>query len=191
VSSRRFTTLAASTLASAFTVVGAPDAFADPQASLGMTIGGEIEDVGHGGPRGAVHWGGRADVLLLRSRGRDMAIGPYIDAATESFHDYDAGGGIGWLLPVRDELPLVLSAGAFARNGEGRSWSPGLEGTLFWGSRSYNFHSWYGLAAGLFAQVRYLPSAPQQTDLVLGLQIDGEILLMPSMLILGLLRQRE
>jgi hypothetical protein len=189
VSLRRFTTLSAPACA-AWIALGAADASADPQASIGTTIGGVLEDVTHG-PQGAVHWGGRADVLLLRSRGTDMAIGPYVDVATASFHDFDAGGGISWLLPVRDDLPFVLSAGAFARNGEGLSWAPGLAGTLFWGSRSYNFHSWYGMATGLFAQIRWLPSSPERADVVFGLQVDGELLIMPSILILGLLKPQS
>jgi hypothetical protein len=164
------------------------EAQAAPQASFGMTFGGVAEDVTTGPPRGQVHWGGRGDLLLLRSRGYDMAIGPYVDVATSSFHDVDVGGGAEWLLPVRDDLPFVLSAGFFARDGEGRSWTPGFEGTVFWGSRSYNFHSWYGLAAGLFAQMRDVPGSPEQTDVVFGIQVDGEIILMPSMLILQLLR---
>lgn len=155
---------------------------------MGTTIGGVLEDVNTGDLHGQAHWGGRADVLFLRSRGTDMAIGPYVDVATSSFHDVDAGGGAEWLLPVRDDLPLVLSAGAFVRNGEGRAWAPGLEGTLFWGSRSYNYHSWYGMAVGLFAQARYLPGAPSQADVVFGVQIDGELLVMPSLLLLGLAR---
>ncbi len=167
----------------------ATDAAADPQASVGTTFGGVVEDVNAGPPHGQVHWGGRGDVLLLRSRGTDMAIGPYVDVATSSFHDVDVGSGAEWLLPVRDDLPFVLSAGFFARDGEGRSWTPGVEGTVFWGSRSFNYHSWYGLALGLFAQTRYVPASPAQADLVFGIQVDGEILLMPSMLIFGLLHQ--
>jgi hypothetical protein len=169
-------------------VVGSTPAAADPQASIGTTIGGVVEDVNTGSTHGQAHWGGRADVLFLRSRGTDMAIGPYVDVATSSFHDIDVGGGIGWLLPVRDDLPFVLSAGAIVRNGEGWSWAPGLEGTLFWGPRSYNYHSWYGMASGLFAQTRYIPGSPGQMDLVFGVQIDGEILIMPSLLFLGLMR---
>jgi hypothetical protein len=161
---------------------------AAPQASAGMTFGGVVEGVNTDSIHGQVHWGGRGDVLFLRSRGSDMAIGPYVDIATSSFHDVDMGGGLEWLLPVRDDLPFVLSGGVFARDGEGRRWAPGVEGTVFWGSRSYNYHSWYGLAAGLFAQSRYVPSDPEQADLVFGIQIDGEILLMPSMLILQLFR---
>lgn len=118
-----------------------------------------------------------------------MAIGPYIDAATAGFHDADLGGGAEWLIPVRDDLPLVLSSGAFARNGDGRSWTPGLESTVFFGSRSYNFHSWYGLAAGLFVQSRWLPSSPATLDLVFGLQIDGELLALPAVFLFEALRR--
>jgi hypothetical protein len=110
-----------------------------------------------------------------------MAVGPYVDAATASFHDFDAGGGVEWLLPVRDDLPFVLSAGGFWRNGEGHAWAPGVEGTIFFGSRSYNFHSWYGLAAGLFAQMRWVPEEPRSLDLVFGVQIDAELLALPPL----------
>src|SRR5262249_40116623 len=107
---------------------------ASPQASLGLTLGGTVENVTPGPAGGAFHMGGRADVLFLRSRGTDMALGPYVDLATASFHDLDLGGGVEWLLPVRDDLPLVLSCGPFWRNGEAHTWAPGIEGTIFFGS---------------------------------------------------------
>jgi hypothetical protein len=160
------------------------DACADPQASVGLTVGGTVENVvGPAGPGGAFHLGGRGSILFLRNRGSDMAIGPYLDVATASFHDVDLGGGVEWLLPVRDDLPIVLSAGAFLRDGDARTWSPGVEGTVFFGSRSYNFHSWYGLAAGIFAQTRWVPADPGTMDLVFGVQIDGELLALPWILI--------
>ena len=165
------------------------DASADPQASIGLTVGGVVEDaVGPSSTHGAFHLGGRASVLFLRNRGADMAIGPYLDVATASFRNVDLGGGVEWLLPVRDDLPLVLSAGGFWRDGDARSWSPGMEGTVFFGSRSYNFHSWYGLAAGLFAQSRWVPSSPSTLDLVFGVQIDGELLALPAVLIYEAIR---
>jgi hypothetical protein len=167
----------------------AKDVLADPQASAGLTLGGAVDDVvGPAGVQGAFHLGARGSVLFLRNRGADMAIGPYLDVATASFHNVDLGGGAEWLIPVRDDLPLVVSAGAFWREGDGRSFKPGMEGTMFWGSRSYNFHSWYGLAAGIFAQTRWIPSSPATLDLVFGLQIDAEILALPSILIFEALR---
>ena len=177
-------------VAALLAAVWTADATADPQASLGLTIGGVVQDVvGPSPASGAFHLGGRASVLLLRNRGADMAVGPYVDVATASFHDLDLGGGAEWLIPVRDDLPLVLSAGAFSRNGDGRSWSPGMEGTVFFGSRSYNFHSWYGLAAGLFAQSRWIPASPSTLDLVFGVQIDGELLVLPALLLYEAIRR--
>jgi hypothetical protein len=167
----------------------AKSALADPQASAGLTLGGAVDNVvGPAGAEGAFHLGARGSVLFLRNRGTDMAIGPYLDVATASFHDVDLGGGAEWLIPVRDDLPLVLSAGAFWREGDGRSFAPGVEGTVFWGSRSFNFHSWYGLAAGIFAQTRWIPSSPATLDFVFGVQIDAEILALPSILIFEALR---
>jgi hypothetical protein len=161
-------------------VLATARAQADPQASVGLTVGAEARDaVGPDPLRGAFHLGGRASVLFLRNRGADMAIGPYVDVATESFHDTDLGAGAEWLIPLRDDLPLVVSAGLLERDGDGRSWTPGMENTVFFGSRSFNFHSWYGLAAGLFVQSRWIPSSPSTLDLVFGLQIDGELLALP------------
>ena len=145
---------------------------------------GAVENVGSTATAGAFHLGGRADVLFLRARGSDMALGPYLDVATSSFRNLDAGGGAEWLVPmVADEFPFVLSAGAFFRNGDGRAWTPGVEGSLFFGSRSYNFHSVYGLAAGLFAQTRWVPSSPASVDLVFGVQIDAELIALPFLFV--------
>jgi hypothetical protein len=141
-----------------------------------------VQDVVGARPPGAsVHLGGRADVLFLRDRNGQMALGPYLDGATAGFHDLDLGGGIAWLVPLTTEVPLVLSAGGLARNGDARSWAPGLEGTLFVGSRSFNFHSWYGLAAGVFGQARWVPAYPATVDFVVGLQLDLELVVLPAL----------
>jgi hypothetical protein len=176
-------------IAAGAALLRAPGAHADPQITAGLTIGGVVEDVvGPTGTQGAFHLGARSSVLFLRNRGADMAIGPYVDIATASFHNIDLGGGAEWLLPIRDDLPIVLSAGAFVREGDSRSWAPGMEGTLWWGSRSYNFHSVYGLAAGIFAQSRWIPASPATLDMVFGVQIDGELLALPSTLIYQMIR---
>jgi hypothetical protein len=157
----------------------ATQARAGPQTSIGLTLGGVVRDVQGSGASGAFHLGARGDVLLLRSRNSDMAVGPYVEVATALFHDADLGGGLGLLLPMTEDFPLLLSAGGFARDGDGRSWRPGLEGTLLVGPRSYNFHSWYGLAGGLFLQTRWLPHSPSTLDIVIGAQVDVELLALP------------
>ena len=177
-----------SVAAAAFLVAG--PGLADPQGSVGLTAGGVIEDVtGPGGTGGAFHLGARGDLLFLRSSPHQMALGPYLDVATAGFRDVDAGGGVSWLVPVWEDLPLVLSGGAFARNGRDRAWAPGVEGTVFAGSRSYNFHSSYGMAIGFFAQTRWVPESPSTLDVVLGVRVDAEILALPVLFVVNAFRR--
>jgi hypothetical protein len=159
-------------------VFGAGTASADPQASAGLTIGGAVTNL-RDSSSGAFTLGGRADVLFLRERGRDMAVGPYVEALTIGFDTFEAGGGAEWLVPIRDELPLVLSTGLFERRAPGVGWQPGAAAGLFFGSRSYNFHSWYGLAAGVFVQGRYGLGDSRQADVVIGLQLDLALVVAP------------
>jgi len=163
-------------------VAGTRRAGAEPQASVGLTGGVAVQDVAGSGSAGAsLHLGGRGDVLFLRDHNSQMAVGPYVDTASAGLHDLDAGGGIEWLLPLTGDAPVVLSGGGLVRNGDGRAWAPGLEGTVFVGSRSFNFHSWYGLAAGVFAQARWVPASPSTADLVFGVQLDLELVVLPAL----------
>jgi hypothetical protein len=166
-------------------LVTAPAA-ADPQASVGATAGLALQDLV--GPRSllpAFHLGVRGDLLLLRSSPRQMAVGPYVDLATEAFESVDLGGGLSWLVPAFEDLPIVLSAGGFTRSGQGRSWAAGVAGDLFAGSRSYNFHSAYGMALGFFAQTLYVPEPPAALDVIFGVRVDGEILALPLLLVVN------
>lgn len=129
-------------------------------------------------PRGVFHMGLHADILFLRKRDSDFAIGPYVELLTVAFDTFEPGGGISWLIPMSEPIPLVLSAGAHARGGPG-GWFPGLSATIWAGSRSYNYSSPYGLAIGLFVEGRYGFGDAQQADILGGLQIDGEIFALP------------
>jgi hypothetical protein len=117
-------------------------------------------------------------VLFGRSRNADAAVGPYVDFTTAGFEDVRLGGGASLLLPANPYLPLVLSAGGYARKDD-PGWEPGVAGWLFLGSRSYNFHSSYGIAAGLLAGVQYGLGDSKETAIVISLQIDGQLLLIP------------
>jgi|SRR5579859_6242824 len=170
-------------------LLSAPPALADPQASVGVTTGLALEDLA--GPRSvlpAFHLGVRGDLLLLRTSPRSMGLGPYVHVATEAFESADLGGGLSWLIPALEDLPIVLSAGGFARTGQGRSWSAGLQGDVFAGSRSYNFHSPYGMALGFFAQTLVIPDPPATVDLVLGVRVDAEVLALPVLFVVNAFR---
>lgn len=157
-------------------------AAADPQFSVGLLAGG-------GGaflrtrPLGVFAMGLRGDVLFLRSGDRSMGIGPYVETLTVAFETFETGGGVSWLLPVTEHLPLVLSFGAHARAYPGGGWEPGLEASIWMGSRSYNFHSLYGLAAGVFVEGRWGLGDGQQADVIGGAQIDLELFALPFVLL--------
>lgn len=156
-------------------------AHADPQTSVGLTFGDGITNLRDGsGPRNAVHLGIRGDLLFLRSRENQMAVGPYVEVLTERFNSLDAGGGLEWLLPAFPAFPFVLSAGPFVRNAEGYGgYQPGVAAALFFGPRSYNFASVYGLANGIYVQTRYGLGDAKQADLLFGIQVDFAVLALP------------
>jgi hypothetical protein len=146
-------------------------------------LGGAVRDaVGPAGASGAFYLGGRGDLLLLASGPGQMAVGPYVELSTVGFHDVNAGGGAEWLLPFTADFPMVLSAGGFLRGFGVQPAAPGVEGSVFFGSRSYNFHSFYGLAAGLFAQTLWVP-AWSSVDAIVGARIDVEIFALPILLV--------
>lgn len=157
------------------------DAHADPQTSFGLTLGGAVTNLRDGsGPRPAFHMGVRGDVLFLRNRENQMAIGPYVEALTERFNSVDVGGGVEWLLPAIPSFPFVLSAGPFVRDAEGYGgFQPGVAAALFWGPRSYNFDSVYGLANGIYVQSLTGFGDAKQQDILLGVQIDLAVFALP------------
>jgi hypothetical protein len=155
-------------------------AAATPQIDSAATTGVALTDLRANGPRLAYHLGGRFDILFLREGPRDMALGPYLDVATAAFDTFETGGGLSWLVPI-DATAFVFSAGAFARTSS-FGWEPGAAATIFWGSRSFNYHSAYNLTVGLFGQGRYGLGNGHQADAIAGVQIDLEYLALPFLL---------
>ncbi|MEO7112305.1 MAG: hypothetical protein ABI183_17800 [Polyangiaceae bacterium] len=160
------------------------DVVAAPQVSVGATGGFALTNLRDGsGPRPAFHLGVRGDLLFLRSREKDMAVGPYVEALTERFNSTDFGAGLEWLLPAIPAFPFVVSAGGFVHDAPGfGGYQPGVAATLFFGPRSYNFFSTYGLANGIFVQARYGLGDAKETDVLFGVQVDLAVLALPWIL---------
>lgn len=175
-------------LAAAACVVCSPAARADasPQLTVGLTLGGGAANL-RTRPLGVFHMGLHADVLFLRGQDKDMAIGPYVEALTVAFETFEAGGGVSWLIPITEHFPLVLSAGAHARGYEG-GWEPGLEASVWMGSRSVNLDSVYGLTVGFFVEGRYGLGEGQQADILGGVQLDLELFALPFVLLYNAFR---
>ena len=120
----------------------------------------------------------RGDVLFGRTGDRDAAAGPYVEVASADLADMRLAGGGELLLPITEYIPVVLSAGAYARKNE-LGWEPGLTTRLFFGARSYNFHSTYGIAGGLLTGFDYGLGDSKEVLIVIGLQIDGLLITLP------------
>jgi hypothetical protein len=158
------------------------NARAEPQANAALTIGvaGTGEQAWWSNTRFSA--GARADVLLGRSNNRHFGVGPYAELLTLS-RDLQLGGGASVLLPVHADLPIVLSGGPYGRYSANWGWEPGVSGQLFWGSRSYNYHSWYVMAAGLVGHVRYGLGDSHERAVLIALHLDGEVLALPFLLL--------
>lgn len=168
-------------------LVGAPaEASAEPQFSAGLTVGPAFRHLRVGPVKPAFHLGARFDVLFLRSAQRDMGLGPYVDLGTSGFDSFESGGGISWLIPAGG-TSFVASGGGQARVASGTV-EPGLTWGLFWGSRSFNYHSSYGFGVGLFAQGRYGLGDSKSFDLVTGLQVDFAVIALPFLLLVNAAR---
>jgi hypothetical protein len=160
---------------------------AEPQGTVGLTVGA----AGVGFDRAVwastvFHLGVRGDVLFGRDGNADFGAGPYAELLTHAFDEVQVGGGLSTLLPVIDALPLVVSAGAYGRKGDDdHGFEPGLAAALFWGTRSYNFHGGYGMAAGLLAQGRLGLGSSRETSIVLGAQLDLGFLTLPVVLLIN------
>ena len=171
-------------------LIDAAPAQAEPQATVGLTMGA----AGAGLKRSiwtttAFHLGIHGDVLFGRERNADFGFGPYAELLTNGFDEIQFGGGVSGLLPVLDTFPIVLSAGAYGRKAVGGfGVEPGLTGELFFGSRSFNFHAPYVMTAGLIGQMRYGLGPSKETSIVVGAQVDFAILTLPFVFLINAVR---
>ena len=124
------------------------------------------------------------DVLFLRQSTRDVGFGPYASVGTAAFGDLRLSAGARALLPVIEDFPIVASVGGVLRDGR----DPGLEASMFWGLRSFNFHGSYNIALGLVLGGTHLFDAPRSNAISVGAQIDGAVLALPLLLAFGALK---
>lgn len=124
-----------------------------------------------------------ADVLFGRKRSTDWGIGPHVEAATAGFSDVRLGGGATVQIPLTEHLGTTLAVSGLAMEGNG--WSPGIGSTFFIGSRNFNFHSHYGLAAGLVLGMQRRFGVQAETTWIAAAQIDLQLLAMPFLLLYG------
>jgi hypothetical protein len=153
---------------------------AEPQSSVALTIG--VAGVGEQRAywdETVLHLGAHADFLFGRSKPTDFALGPFLELGTLGFNDFQFAGGASGLLPIFETFPLVVSLGGYGRATGTWGVEPGLVGQLFWGSRSYNYHSIYGMSAGLVGQLRFGLGSAKDTAIIVGAQLDLAAMSLP------------
>ncbi len=166
------------------------EAAAEPQANASLTLGGaavgaEADVSDHA----EFHLGLRGDTIFGRQDAFDFGIGPYVELGTLAFDELQFGGGASLHVPVHETLPLVASLGAYGRAGDDDfGVEPGIAGSLFWGSRSYNFHANYVMAFGLSVGYRHTFGEANESALLVAAQIDLAAMGIPLVALINLLR---
>ena len=164
-------------------------ALAEPQGNAGLTIGGAASGTQTPTDHAEFHLGLRGDVLFGRDDTHDFGVGPYLEVGTFAFDQVQFGGGASVLLPVHESFPLVASVGAYGRYGDDPfGVEPAVCGTLFWGTRSYNFHSNYVLAAGILVGYRHSLGDSEESMLTIAAQLDLAVLSLPVVGLINLIR---
>jgi hypothetical protein len=162
-------------------------ASAEPQVSTGLTIGGGVSGLRQSPPFPSFHLGARGSLLFGPGQDDRMRVGPYVEALTVAFESFEPGAGLEWLLPAITGAPFVLGVGGHARY-SAAGWQPGMHGSVFFGSRSYNHSSIYGVAGGVFVQGRVAFGDARQGDVLIGLYVDSAILALPVVILINAFR---
>lgn len=132
------------------------------------------------------HLGLKGDVLLGRSSPDDWGLGPMVGVSTNGFDDLNLAAGLSVLAPVHEYLPIVLSVGPRLQAKDG--WEPGAFASLFWGSRSFNYHASYGLAAGLLLEGRMGFGDSKERTAIIAAQIDLQAVALPIIFLINVFR---
>jgi hypothetical protein len=156
---------------------------APPQFGVGVTVG--AAGVGKSSrlwDETVFHLGARGDVLFGRDGCNDFGVGPYLEVMTHDFGELQTGAGASLLIPLTEIFPVVLSAGGYLRipwqEGPGpladRSYGvePGVAGTLFFGTRSFNFSNSWEITVGVIGQARFGLGESRETSFVIAAQLD-------------------
>lgn len=145
------------------------------------------------------HLGARGDVLFGRNGSNGFGVGPYLEVLTHDFGELQGGGGASLLLPVMELYPIVLSAGGYVRvpwrsepgplADTSHGVEPGICGTVFFGTRSFNFHTPWELTVGLLGQARFGLGESRESSFVVAAQIDLAAIWVPIVFIVNGLQE--
>ena len=158
------------------------------QINAGLRPGITGQGTGSLWPETLFFAGIHADAIFGRSSPRSFGYGPAIGASSSGFRDLTGTLGGSLLLPVHDYLPFVLSVGPTLRTHESLGTHPGVYGSLFWGSRSFNYTGTWGLTGGIVLEARKTLGGPNDHAVIVAAHPDLQVLTLPVAMIINAFR---
>lgn len=152
------------------------------QWAAAVTLGGGGRLLPEARREGLVSLGLRADVLFGPRDSLSARVGPFAAVWTDDFDAASVAAGATLLIPTSSTTPLVVSLGAMYTLTEQERLGLGMLGRVWWGSRSLNLHSSYGMSAGLWIETRYTPDA-NTVDVIAGIDGDLAFISLPAVLL--------
>ncbi len=149
------------------------------QWAAAITLGGGARVAPEAAQGGVFSMGLRADALFGARSPFAWSVGPFAHVWSDNVDSLRVAAGVSLRVPVHVDLPLVLSVGAMVNALGDAPVGPGLVGRVWWGTRSVNYHSAYGMAAGLWLEARYTPDGGA-CDVVAGLDADLGFVALPA-----------
>ena len=116
--------------------------------------------------------------------------GPALDLRFQRFDSVEVAAGVATLLPVARGYPFVWTfAAGYAARAQPLDSGPIALSTLAWGYRSYNFHSFYGLALQIYASFRWHLDHRDRFEVTAGIEVDlAAMFVIPALFLVSLFR---
>jgi hypothetical protein len=132
----------------------------------------------------------RTEVLFGKPGDEHFRVGPALDLRFQRFETAEIAGGLSVLFPIARGYPLLLTAAAgYAARSQPQSDGGFVMGTLAWGYRSYNFHSFYGLGLQIYVSTRVHMDDPSHYEITAGIEVDlAALFVIPAMFLISLFR---
>ena len=132
----------------------------------------------------------RTEILFGRPGDEHFRVGPAFDLRFQRFDSAEIAAGLAVLVPIARGYPLVLTAAAgYATRAQPQTDGGFFMGTVAWGYRSYNFHSFYGLGLQLYVSTRVHLEDRSHYEITAGIEIDlATLFVIPAMFVISLFR---
>jgi hypothetical protein len=113
----------------------------------------------------------RGEAMFGPPRHRAFRFGPALELRTADFASLEAALGVGVLVPTGDFAFNLNGLIGYAERKQAPDGAVGI-GTLSWGYRGYNYHSWYGYGLSMFVSARHSLTGDDVLEITGGIEVD-------------------